>query len=169
MPTSNAFQLIEKKTLASAAAGVSFTSIPSTFTNLMFSISWPSNGTNSWTSKAYFNNDTSTSAYTTQRLFENNAVVSADRVTSSWLTGGWAIGGNVLAYNTIITMQFYIFNYKAANMYKTSITRVADNAGGYHGGFSSVYASNTAITRFDYDSTTTQLPVGTVASLYGIL
>jgi hypothetical protein len=66
-------------------------------------------------------------------------------------------------------MQFYIFNYKATNMYKTAITRVADNSFGYHGGISSVYASNTAVTRFDFDTTSTNLPVGTVASLYGIL
>jgi hypothetical protein len=169
MPTSNAFQLIEKKTLGSAAAGVSFTSIPSTFTNLMFSISWPSSGSSGWGSKAYFNNDTSTSAYTCQRIFENGSTVSADRPTSGWLTGSWGLGGNTLAYNTIITMQFYIFNYKATNMYKTAITRVADNSFGYHGGISSVYASNTAVTRFDFDTTSTNLPVGTVASLYGIL
>lgn len=169
MPTPNAFQLIEKKTLGSAATGVSFTSIPNTFTNLMFSISWPSSGVTSWNSKAYFNNDASTSAYTCQRIYENNATVTADRQTSAWLTGGWGVGSNVVGYNTIITMQFYIFNYKSTNMYKTAIIRVADHSYGYHGGISAVYASNTAVTRFDYDSTSSQLPAGTVASLYGIL
>jgi hypothetical protein len=169
MPTPNAYKVIQKQTLSSAAAGFTFTSIPSTYSHLALSVSFIPSGSSSYTSKAYFNNDGTAGNYNSQRLFEAGGTVTADRPTSNFLSGGWSLGGTSTAYDSQSSMFFYVFDYKRTNMFKHTIARVSDNDGGYHGAFAGLWKSTAAITRFDWESTTTQLPAGSVATLYGIL
>ena len=116
--------LIETKTLASDTTGISFTSIPATYTDLMFKGSLRTSG-GSGVHYIRFNNN-STSNYNTRILAARGSTGYSEFITgSSFLTpaGNATIGGS-LTYSgtytdTYSNFEFYIPGYLATDLFKS--------------------------------------------------
>ena len=111
----SAYEVISTQTLASAAASVTFSSIPQTYTDLVLVI----NGVNSADRNvvARFNGDTST-IYSSTRLYGTGSSAATDLYTTmSYAT--LSAGNTTLDYNIIARLD----NYSNATTYKTIFTR----------------------------------------------
>jgi len=164
-------QLIETKTLGTAAASISFTSIPQTFTDLYILVSGRSTrAANDSAIKLTFN--TSGGSYTNRRLLGNGATVSSDVQTS----GGLAfanIPGAGNTSNTFGNLAIYIPNYTGSTAKSFSTDLVSENNSASTFVQLQLYASSwtetSAITTIDFvDWNAVNFEAGTMISLYGI-
>jgi hypothetical protein len=157
---------IESKTLGSSASSVTFTSIPSTYTDLVLIVN---GGTSSGSNSLYmrFNND-STSIYSTTYMYGNGSSATPGRLTTrdAAAIGYFVAPGTGNEFNSIAHIQ----NYANTNVYKTVLDRANSTAGTYPGAEASVslWRSNAAINRIDVLITTNTINAGTTFTLYGI-
>lgn len=171
----NTYQLIESKTLSSAVATVTFTSIPGTYTDLQLLISSKSteNGqsTNYW---IQFNSDTGAN-YTNKRLYSGGSSAASDNGNTSinGISAGFIPGNISSTTSTFSNCSVYIPNY-AGNKNKTvscdSIADSNDSTGLYAnltGGLWSNTAAITSLTIAITGSGQTQM-VNSSFYLYGI-
>jgi hypothetical protein len=110
------YEPIATTTLGSAASSVTFSSIPSTYTDLVMVIA---GSTVSGDGYLQFNGDTS-SFYSSTRLYGDGSGAYSDRISSFGVT----IGGFTNAVSII-----NIFNYANTTTFKTSIARINNPAG----------------------------------------
>jgi hypothetical protein len=159
------YEPIATTTLGSAANSFSFTSIPSTYTDLrLVIVAMATTGTiDTW---LYMNNDTATN-YSGIRLSGTGAAASSARfnnVSDNYDT-------NLSSISTqpcLITHD--IFSY-AGSTNKTYLTTVSmdKNGSGVVNYYVKLYRSTAAITRLDYRAGgVTTFAIGTTATLYGI-
>lgn len=116
----NTYELIEAKTLGSAVSSVTFTSIPNTYTDILFRISAREASSNPWSDlRIGFNG--STSDFTWRGLYALNTTTGSNSGTG---TGGRTVG-NIAAdsntSNTFSNLDIYIPNY-ASTSYAKSIS-----------------------------------------------
>ena len=152
---------IATQTLGSATTTVTFSSIPTTYTDLVIVLSTKLASTAS--TYMNFNGDTSGN-YSLTRIYGNGTSAVSDRIGTS-LTGidVQYIGsgdGNVTTIN--------IMNYSNATTYKTSLTRW-NTAGstGYVGANVNLWRSTSAITSIVF-SNSVNFSIGSTFTLYGI-
>lgn len=163
MPTST-YTPISSQTLTSASASVSFTSIPSTYTDLIVVIN-AAVASGSGDVLMTFNGDTSNN-YTYLTMTGNGSTAVSARSTSranipcdynGWLT-------TTLAENCII----HIMNYYNTTTFKTVLTR-ANNAGVGIDLNTGVWRSRTAINQITFiNNAGSNYIAGSTFSLYGI-
>lgn len=130
----NTYSLIETKTLTSDTAGISFTSIPSSYTDLVFIGSLRASG-GSGVHYMRFNNN-STSNYTSRILAARGSTGYSQFITGSSFiqpAGDATIGGS-LAYNgtytdTYSVFEFYIPGYTSTDLFKSfqHLASIANN------------------------------------------
>jgi hypothetical protein len=115
------YEKIATTTLGSAAATVTFSSIPATYTDLVLIISGAK--TNTGNSDVYWqaNSDTS-SLYSQTSLYGNGSAAGSDRGSGTYARNG-RIGSD--RSNSILNFQ----NYANTNVFKTCISR--GNTAGY--------------------------------------
>ena len=116
----NTYILIEAKTLASAAASVTFSSIPQTYTDIKFVLSLRS-ATADTRDSIYIKPNNSTSNLTYRYIRSDGSSVSSntlDRVDID--------AANATA-NTFGNLEIYIPNYASANYKSFSIDTVTEN------------------------------------------
>ena len=116
----NTYFLIEAKTLASAAASVTFSSIPQTYTDIKFVLSLRS-ATADTRDSIYIKPNNSTSNLTYRYIRSDGSSVSSntlDRVDID--------AANATA-NTFGNLEIYIPNYASANYKSFSIDTVTEN------------------------------------------
>jgi hypothetical protein len=172
----NTYVALQTQTLGSAAASVTFSSIPSTYTDLM--VRYSIRGNAAYTAGYavfYLNGDTSTS-------YTNRFVIGDGTNSGNGGTGGGSgttnyskiIGGNQQANSTANVFsngEFYIPNYRAS-IYKTIFgSGVGENNGTNANSIISgvIYPNTTAITSLsivNYD--TGGMAQYSTAYLYGI-
>jgi len=161
MPAGNTYEAIATQTLGSGVTNLTFSSIPSTYTDLILVC----NGNTAANANNYlqFNGD-SGSNYSATRLSGDGSAASSARSTSATQIlldgfGYWTTGYNA---NKVI----HIMNYANTTTYKTVLTR-ANNASIGTDAIVGLWRSTAAITsiRFNSDST---LQTGSTFSLYGI-
>jgi hypothetical protein len=164
-------KLIETKTLGTAAASIEFTSIPQTFTDLVILFSFR-NSTDSYGGSARFNGDTSTSNYSSRRLFGNGTAPASDSNTS---LGRFTFFGGVSSLATANTFgngSLYIPNYTSATAKSMSADTVSENNAtlSYQvidAGLWNQTAAITAVSIFPAAGST-DMVAGSTFSLYGI-
>ena len=127
MPTMT-YEPIATQTLGSAAATVTFSSIPSTYTDLVLVTSLKSSATPSaYSPTIYFNGDTDKTHYSYTAMYSDGSSAVSFRWTTSTSTqhGAMAIATSASNFNTgIINIQ----NYSNSTTYKPILTRSGDTA-----------------------------------------
>ena len=158
------YEPIATTTLGSAAADITFTSIPATYTDLR--ISFTTTATISDNARMQVNGDTG-SNYSRTALFGDGATATSNRTSNISI-----IGLSTTALSTTIPTFFTIdfFSY-AGSTYKTClITHQGDNNGsGNVSRIVGMWRSTSAITSVKLYMGSGNLAAGTTATLYGIL
>ena len=110
------YTLIQSTVLASTQTIISFTSIPSTYTDLVLRISARTNASGAVNDsiEITFNSDTSTN-YSTTVLIGNGSAVSSDKYSNNVPGRAWySATGNSATASTFSNAEIYIPNYLAS-------------------------------------------------------
>jgi hypothetical protein len=162
-------QLIETKTLGTAAASIEFTSIPQGFTDLLLLYSFRDTGTNSsfrvFETSLSFN--TLTTGFSVRALFGDGA--GAGTFTQTRFAG-WHPDAAATA-STFGNTSLYIANYSGATNKSYSIDQVTENNATTARAslVAGLWSNTAAITGITFTTNGTTLAVGSTISLYGVL
>ena len=153
---------IATQTLGSAAASITFSSIPATYTDLFFVV----NG-NNVTAASYlflrFNNDTGSNYSYTNMIGDGSATASQRQSSISLIR----LNANQSGSTSI--WKINVMNYSNTTTNKTMLSRF--DFGGTSGGveaFVGLWRSTSAINRVDFIPNTGNLAAGMTITLYGI-
>jgi hypothetical protein len=167
------YEPIATTTLGSAASTITFSSIPSTYTDLRLMVSSriESGGTNYAALFVRFNN-LGTTIYSTTRLGGDGTSAYSNRASTQTelaLTAGSA--GSASASGTFNLSTIDLFSYTGSTNKTALATVSADNNGsGFVVRQVLLARTTSAITRIDLtDETGLNFATGTTATLYGIL
>ena len=162
------FEPIATTTLGSAASSITFSSIPSTYTDLRVIVTWNTNNATFNNLAITFNNDTATN-YSDTYIYGNGASVGSARETSqAYINCGLSAGDSSttkFAFNTLDVMSY------AGSTYKTLLNTNSDdnNGSGYVITTVGLWRSSSAINRLDLKClSTANFVAGTTATLYGV-
>jgi hypothetical protein len=168
-------KLIETKTLGTAAASITFTSIPQTFTDLVLVFSTRNTAT-TVSGRFYINGDTTMTNYESRILYGagSGAGASLSGATSGEHNGlpGWMSEQDTLTANTFGSTSMYFPNYQAATFKSISVDSVNETNAtqAFQGLTSSLWKNTSAITSIEILAALTgNFVIGSQASLYGIL
>lgn len=158
----NTYVALDKKTLVSAVSSVTFTGIPSTYTDLVI----VGQGTMATGSGAFialqFNGDT-TANYSNTRIYGNGSAAGSLRDTNQ--TSG-VVGA---MYSGIANFVCNIQNYANTTTYKTIVSRNSAPTSGEASEYATLWRkSPEAITSITVVAQTDNMAIGTTFSLYGI-
>lgn len=156
MPAGSTYTPIATTTLGSAVSFYTFSSIPSTYTDLVLIINPNSTVDNM---NFQFNGDTGTN-YSNTWLFGSGTTASSTRGTNRTTIAGTVSSG-------VEIVRFQIMNYSNTTTYKTTLNR-ADDAANYVGTNVGLWRSTAAINSVSIVAGTGNLPSGLMATLYGI-
>jgi hypothetical protein len=153
---------IASQTLSSAAASVTLSNIPQTYTDLVLVCAVKNTANNGDEVAFQLNSDTG-SNYSRTRIFGNGSTASSGRASNT--TKG-ALGINSTAEFSTVIANFQ--NYSNATRYKTVISR-GSSASNYVSSYVSLWRNTNAITSIVLlpDSGTT-FTSGSTFTLYGI-
>lgn len=160
------YTLIDKTTLGSAQASFEFTSIPSTYTDLLVVVSCRlSRATNGGQLNVNFNG-------VSTNLSEKNMWGNGSSAVSGTDVGLVALvpGGNTTA-STFSNFQLYIPNYTSSNYKSWSVDFVSENnaTAGYDGFVAGLWSSTSAINAIKFiDNGAGNLAADSSFYLYGI-
>lgn len=114
------YTLIDKTTLGSGgASSITFTSIPSTYTDLVLLTS--TRGTSGGNTNVYIKFNNSTSSFTGRRLYAENTSVASDT------EGRWAgFSNSTTTASTFSNTAIYIPNYAGSNYKSFSVDSVCE-------------------------------------------
>jgi hypothetical protein len=159
--------LIQTQTLASAAASITFSSIPQDSTDLMLMLSGRLS-TNSEEFRLVINGDTGAN-YTTRRLFGSGSAAVSDLVNVGRFPMLGVVANDFTA-NTFGNSTVYIPNYAGSNTKTVSADTVTENnaAESYQMLTAGLWNSTAAITSLTLSPPTGDFSIGTTASLYKI-
>jgi hypothetical protein len=172
-------QLIETKTLLSAAASIEFTSIPQDSTDLLVLFSLRATTGTGYIPFGYrFNGNTS--GYTARSLYGtgssvgselNTLIAGADGLGNTGRFGGYGINWNSSTSNTFTSGNFYIPNYAGSNQKSASVDYVNENNAtlSYQELVATLWANTSAITSLTIAAQSgSNLAIGSTISLYKI-
>jgi hypothetical protein len=164
MPAGNTYESIATQTLGSTAATVTFSSIPSTYTDLVLVVQAKASGAAQLCIK--FNN--TTTPYSTRTLNGNGSAASSSSTTnvafSYMQLGYFDYIDTTFSYNGIVN----IMNYANTTTNKTVLHR-GNNAGTGVGATVGMWGNTAAINRIDLvPAAASFFDIGSTFSLYGI-
>lgn len=151
------YDKIATNTLGSAAASVTFSSIPATYTDLVLVVAGTATSNN--TAYMQFNGDTATN-YSATQIYGTGSVAASNRLTSSsfmWL-GEFYTNSNLIVQ---------IPNYANTTTYKNQLCRTSTPSA-YVQAIIGLWRSTAAITSITATMTSTTYASGTSFTLYGI-
>jgi hypothetical protein len=161
MPAGNTYESIATQTLGSAAASVSFTSIPGTYTDLVL-VGSPKYTSSGDYLKVTYNSDTG-SNYSITYVLGNGSSASSGRESST-------TSMNVM-YMTQTTnfgvLKIDVQNYSNATTYKTALFH-SDDASTQTQRVVGLWRSTSAITSITLTCGSNTMTTGSTFSLYGI-
>jgi len=161
-------QVIQHQELSSSQAGIDFTSIPQTYTDLLLVYSVRTDNTDVPYSNTRLLFNGSTSNFTSKRMFGGGSG-SVESYTDSNLGG--LVSSNGSTADTFGSTRLYITNYASSSNKSFSIDSVSENNGtsAYQEIIGGVWAQTSAITSITVDAESTRnfLPYSS-ATLYGI-
>ena len=158
------YKKIATTTLGSAASSITFSSISSSYTDLIL-VSAPLTQGNSYSFNIVLNSDTGTN-YSCTRLYGSGTSGASDRASSTANSlDNWNIATSTGVVQPIITQ---IQNYSNTTTYKTFLTRINSPAPDtYLGAVVSLWRSTSAITSVEF-KTSGNVGAGSTFTLYGI-
>jgi hypothetical protein len=164
------FEPIATTTLGSAAASVTFSSIPSTYTDLVLVCEGYMATQDGSVVRIQFNSDTGNN-YSSTYVGGNGSTASSSRYTNVpgiYATTG-LIGWSTTSSNRGNTIS-HIMNYTNTTTYKTVLDRSNLTAGSYPGSAADVglWRSTAAITSIKVDTNGGTFASGSTFTLYGI-
>jgi len=161
-------KLIESKTLATAAASIEFTSIPQTFTDLVFVINIRSTLAENYDDQLRVKFNTSTANFTNRQLQGNGSTTNSFSGSDPFI--GYIPSANRTA-NTFGNAQMYVPNYTASTNKSASIDAVTENNAttAIQTIFALLWSNSAAITGVSFNALEGNLAAGSMVSLYGIL
>jgi len=163
----NTYVALDLKTVTSAVSSVTFTSIPSTYTDLVLVCNVIGVGANTDENCSIQVNGDTASNYSMTRLRGNGTAASSDRDTSATS----AIAGIITVKtaddgtrsNVVVNFQ----NYSNATTYKTWLSR--SNSAAYNvQAMANLWRSTSAINSIKFQINSNNFAVGSTFSLYGI-
>jgi hypothetical protein len=159
------YEPIATQTLGSAAATITFSSIPATYTDLRLVLT-SNNTSNNQDGKLTFNNDTTT-LYSDTHLFGDGSSATSYRETSQAYIALFSIANTGSSVFSLCEVD--IFSY-AGSTFKTVLSAVANdkNGSGVAARTVGLWRSTSAINRLDLALTAGNYNIGTTATLYGI-
>jgi aspartate/tyrosine/aromatic aminotransferase len=171
---SNTFTLISSVTVGSGGAStVSFSSIPTTYTDLLIKISGRTNRSNSEVD--LFNisiNGNSSAVYSAKVLYGTGSSTASGTDTSqTTLTSTALANGNTATANTFGNTEVYIPNYTSSNAKSISADGVSENNGttGFQWMAAGLFNSSSAITSLTFSPANSSLILQySTFYLYGI-
>lgn len=168
------YTLISSNVLTSSAASVTFSAIPSTYTDLVLRISARASGSGNLAGLAIKFNGSTTNIYSNTNLFAYSASGTSDRTSSAAnipQTDNINDGGTTS--NTFSSNELYIPNYLAAINKPTSLSSVVENNSAsnfawlvYTG--AGLYRDTTAISSIALTTNAGSFVSGSSFYLYGI-
>ena len=159
----SAYEVISTQTLGSAAASVTFSSIPQTYTDLVLIVNH-SVTTGNPSIHGRFNSDTG-SNYSRTRLYGNGSATSSSRATTQTFLGlSTAVGSSTTVEGIMICN---ILNYANATTYKTCITRNNAASLGVEASVT-LWRNTAAVSTFEVFPDTSTFTAGSTFTLYGI-
>jgi hypothetical protein len=166
----NTFELIASYSATGSVANITFSSIPSTYSDLVLKLSVRSNrATTQDTFKVTLNSITS--GYSFKRVYGDGATAASDGSTGdATMTVGYSAGNSATA-STFGNVELYIPNYAGSNYKSVSTDGVGENNGttAYAGLFASLSANTAAITSITIEGgTSATLLQYSSAYLYGV-
>jgi hypothetical protein len=164
MPAGNTYESIATQTLGSAAASVTFSSIPSTYTDLVL-ITQGSVSASGASIYLEINGDTA-SNYSFTYIYGSGSAAASARATNN-STGIDALGYNSgFSTGQLMTINHFM-NYSNTTTNKTVLCRGSD-AGSEVGATVGLWRNTSAITSIKVKNTGSNFTVGHTFSLYGI-
>ena len=163
MPAGSTYTPIATTTLGSAAASYTFSSIPSTYTDLVLIMNYGVDSANRLAA-IRFNGDTSTN-YSNTQIYGNGSSAGSQRTSSVaqiYITSSDYVPQTLTA-NTIL----HINNYSNATTYKTSLNRY-NSAGNETAAVVGLWRSTSAINSITILATAGNFLTGSTFTLYGI-
>ncbi|MEI8286719.1 MAG: hypothetical protein WCG15_05410 [Actinomycetes bacterium] len=163
----NTYTLIEAKTLSTTTASVTFSSIPSGYTDILVKVS--SRSADSGTDIAIrFNGDTGNN-YTFIRLYANGSTVSTSASTTTRLINNMMVQASYTA-NVFGNGEIYIPNYTSSNYKSVSIDGVTENndTTSFQAFTAGLWSSTSAINSITLISDGGNIASGSTFYLYGI-
>lgn len=158
---------IATQTLGSAAATVTFSSIPSTFTDLVLVVSGRStNGSGDDSMYMRFNGDSGTN-YSWTRILGNGSAASSFRLSNQTVGTIDGISGGSTASGTFSATIANFQNYSNTTTNKTILGR-SNVAGSYTVANVNLYRSTSAISSMVLSLATGNFATGSTFTLYGI-
>jgi hypothetical protein len=168
MPTT--YESIATQTLGSTASSVTFSSIPSTYTDLVLVTNYIATSLGN-TAQMTFNNDTSSNysrtylgAYGTPSSgFGSTRFSSVNNISLAWQVGAASTTNpnlviyNIMNYSNTTTNKTVLFRF---NTMAATLSEVSLEVG--------MWRSTAAINRIDLTSSATTFAVGSTFTLYGI-
>jgi hypothetical protein len=159
MAAGSTYTPIATTTLGSAAATVTFSSIPGTYTDLIL-VADTVNASGADNFLLNFNSDTG-SNYSVTRLNGNGTSASSSRGTNQTILQCGEV------YSTRSTTIVQILNYSNSTTYKTTLTR-QNNAGAGVNANVNLWRSTAAITTILISTSSYNFSAGSQFTLYGI-
>lgn len=162
MAAGNTYEAIATQTLGSAAASVTFSSIPSTYTDLRLVVAATSSSGSNIDAYVRFNSDSGTN-YSATYLYGNGTSAGSGRTSNAtliYLTQATAIS------STQTNRLVDVMNYSNATTYKTMLMRENDTANAT-GTLVGLWRSTSAINQIVITGSA-NFATGSVFSLYGI-
>lgn len=150
------------QTLGSAAATVTFSSIPAGYTDLVLVSSYKRTTTNS--ARFRFNSD-SGSNYSDTALTGNGTSAASSRTSNA--TGGFLFNYFSSSTTGFVLSTLHLMNYSNSTTFKTCIERSNDAAQGT-AAIVTLWRSTAAITSIVLDANAGNYDTGSTFSLYGI-
>ena len=157
----SAYELISTQTLSSAAASVTFSSIPQMYTDLVLIVKAVNSATAG--GKFQLNGDTSTNYSTTWIEGNGSSVISGRE--SSQSSGFIYYNASGSTYNYTIGISSFM-NYSNSTTYKTVVSSFGNLS--QVGSYASLWRSTSAITSLVLNGLTQNFLTGSTFTLYGI-
>jgi hypothetical protein len=165
------YTLIKGETLAVAANTVTFSAIPSTYTDLVFRISARNTTSGNTVSDMWCRFNGVTTNYSRTRIQGNGASAVSDRIANTSIDNFEnALNGNSSTANTFNSLEVYIPNYTVATAKPHSgFSAMETNATtAYLVGTASLWNNTAAISSVVWTSGSDNFAIGSSFYLYGI-
>jgi len=158
------YEPIATTTLGSTGTSVTFSSIPSTYTDLVLIVEQTASSTNNHGIR--FNNDTNYNYSTTLMYGSSSTTASEQKSTSGGGAQNFIFTCNGATSGRVVNV-IHIMNYSNSTTYKTAFARWANgaNASSAHVG---LWQNTATINRIDYVVAAGNINSGSTFTLYGI-
>lgn len=167
MAAGSTYTPIATTTLSSAASSYTFSSIPSTYTDL-YIVAQAGINTSNDDLYLQFNSDTASNYSSTIIYGNGTSAVSTRTTNATGIPCNWAAALNTAGLYTVYNLN--IMNYSNTTTYKTTVNRAGSSASTNPGvdAIIGLWRSTSAITSIKLYTPTRTLSVGSTFTLYGI-